>query len=61
MIQSRREFLKTAIRRLALIGIAATTGYLALRNTDNEKCEFNYVCSKCKKLKNCKLKKNETF
>lgn len=64
----RRQFIVKVIRGSILAGLVGTTGYLALRDSDeNGSCTYNFLCSGCNKVRGCSIpeareyRKNETI
>ncbi len=57
---NRRDFLVSASRKLMLGGLAAMSGYLLFRESD-ENCDFVIGCGTCKKLSACRLPEAEDF
>lgn len=60
-MQDRREFIIKLARGVTLATIIGVSGALILRKRDDEICNFDFVCSNCKKLKNCKLPEAKQF
>jgi hypothetical protein len=51
----RRSFINNVARVSILTGIVAVSGKLLLNNEATASCDFQFVCSKCKKLTACSL------
>ncbi|MCX6232412.1 MAG: hypothetical protein NTZ33_12820 [Bacteroidetes bacterium] len=51
----RRSFVNNIARVSILIGIGAVSGKLLLNENSSANCDFQFVCSKCKKLTACSL------
>lgn len=51
--ESRRAFLRTAVRWLVLPGAAAGLGHMAARR--GEKCKGDLICSRCGVARSCVL------
>ena len=56
-MQTRKEFILKITRAASLTVLASTTGYLLFREPSDKKCNFDFVCNNCKKLKSCSLNK----
>jgi len=54
-MQSRREFINKSLRMAGMAVLVGGSGYLLLRDYNGESCDFDFVCKKCRKLKECKL------
>jgi hypothetical protein len=56
-IINRRDFIKTSTRGLILGGLTLMTGVLLFREESQgeDRCNFDFVCGNCSKLKGCKL------
>lgn len=50
---SRRNFIKTLARTLAAGGVAGMGGYLLLKDTSGQTCDFDFPCYKCSRLSSC--------
>lgn len=57
---NRRDFLVSASRKLMLGGLAAMSGYLLFRESD-ENCDIVIGCGTCKKLSACRQPEAEDF
>jgi hypothetical protein len=51
----RREFIKNVARGSILVGLGLVAGKLLLRENENEKCDFDFICNNCNKLSKCQL------
>jgi len=60
-MNTRRNFLKTLGRSLTAGAILGTSGYLLLRESSEESCDFDFPCSSCEKLSSCKEQKAADF
>lgn len=56
-MQTRKEFILKITRAASLTLLASTTGYLLFREPSHKKCNFDFVCNNCKKLKSCNMNK----
>ncbi|MFA8437088.1 MAG: hypothetical protein ACEPOZ_21485 [Marinifilaceae bacterium] len=56
-IINRRDFIKASTRGLILGSLTLMTGVLLFREEriGEERCDFDFVCGNCRKLKGCKL------
>jgi hypothetical protein len=55
MKMNRKSFIHNIARASILIGIGAISGKLLLNEESSANCDFQFVCSKCKKLTACSL------
>ena len=53
---SRKDFIINALRGIALLALASTSGFLIFRDKNEEECDFEFLCEKCSKLNSCSLK-----
>lgn len=60
-MNSRRYFIKSLGRSLVAGTLAGTAGWLILRTPSGEACDFDFPCSRCKKLSSCKEQKASDF
>ena len=61
-MQKRREFIKSLSRGLIFTGLISLSGYLILREKDiNAKCDFDFICQNCKKLKSCAIPEAQEY
>ena len=52
----RREFISKTIRNSILVGLGVVSGTLLYRSfTNEENCDFDFICKNCNKLKSCNL------
>jgi len=58
-MQTRKEFIIQIARITSLTLLASTTGYLLFREESDEKCELDFVCGNCSKLKKCGLEQGQ--
>ncbi|MEN8121762.1 MAG: hypothetical protein ABFS35_15530 [Bacteroidota bacterium] len=54
---NRRSFIEKLVRSFILVVLASVSGFLIFREdaTDEEACDFDFVCKNCKKKQNCTL------
>lgn len=60
-MQTRKEFILTISRAAAITLVASTTGYLLFREESKDKCDFDFVCKNCKKVKECNIDEGIDF
>lgn len=60
-MQNRKDFIKLFLRIFMLAIIAAISGILMFRETNDAECNFDFVCKNCKKNKNCNLPEANNF
>jgi hypothetical protein len=51
----RRDFLNNLARGSILIGLSLMSGILLFKKNEAPDCDFQFICSKCKQLTECKL------
>jgi hypothetical protein len=51
----RRDFITNIARGTILTGLGVISAVLLLKDTDSDTCDYQFICSKCKKLPECKL------
>jgi len=58
---TRRNFIKTFSRTLIAGGILGTGGYLLLKDTSGQTCDFDFPCKNCGKLSSCSETKAKEY
>jgi hypothetical protein len=60
---NRRKFISGGIRGSILAGLGIMSGVFFLRskNESGEKCEIDFVCQNCSKLKHCGLQEAKDY
>ena len=58
---TRRNFIKTLGRTLAAGGLAGMGGYLLLKDTSGQVCDFNFPCNNCGRLSSCNDQKARDY
>jgi len=57
----RRDFIKNMARGSILTALGLITGMLLFKNKASDVCDFNFICSSCKKLSGCKLSEADNY
>ena len=61
-MQKRREFIKSFSRGVIFTGLISLSGYLLFREKEGkEKCDFDFICQNCKKLKSCTIPEAQKY
>lgn len=59
---TRRSFIQSGFRNLVLGGLVVMSGVLIFRNmSEEETCDFDFLCKSCNKLKGCRLPEGIKF
>ena len=59
----RREFIRNGMRSLIIAGLGVMSGVFVYRNynSENETCNFDFLCRDCSKLSECRLPEGVKF
>jgi len=60
-MNSRRDFIKQLSRTIFATGIIGCSGYLILRESSGQSCDFDIPCHNCKRLAVCGQSKAKEF
>ena len=60
-MQQRREFIKTISRGLIFTGLVSVTGYMIFKEETNEKCDLDFICKNCKKVRTCEMPEAQEY